>query len=146
MNKVKKNKKVVDSRYAKSEEYKRIIKEIENEGKCPFCPENFKYHKHPVLKERGGWMLTKSSWPYKDTKQHLLIIGKDHKEHISEMSSADWESVNYLSNYAVNKFSLKGGVLALRFGDTVYTGATVCHLHFHLIAPQARRTVLFPIG
>jgi len=38
----------------------------------------------------------------------------------------------------------------MRFGDSDYTGATVTHLHLHLMVPKLKRgkalTVEFPIG
>lgn len=139
-------KKVVDPRFAKDEEYRRALLKIEAEGKCPFCPDNFKYHKEPILFERDGWLITKASWPYTNHQYHFLIIAKEHKEHISQLSPSDLVAVNDLANWAIKEFKLKGGALALRFGDSEYTGATVCHLHFHFIVPQFGKVVNFPIG
>ena len=139
-------KRVVNPRYAKSGGYRKVIRSIETEGKCPFCPENFKYHKHPILKESGGWFVTRSSWPYKNTKHHFVVIGKEHKEHFRELDRVDMVSVQSLVQWAIETFKIRGGVLAHRFGETDLTGATVCHLHFHLIVPKAGRRVNFPIG
>ena len=145
-------KKVVNKRFSVGKgEYENVISSIEKEGQCPFCPENFKYHKKPLIKEVGNWFLTENSWPYKDTKHHFIIICKDHKENFSDLNGKDFECVKELVNYAIEKFYIKGGALALRFGDTDYTGATVCHLHFHIIYPGLdenlkSKTVHFPIG
>lgn len=141
-----KKQKVVDPRFAKSKEYGGVIKKIASEGKCPFCPDNFKYHKNPILRKSKRWFLTKSSWPYDGAEHHFLIIGYEHKEKISQMHEDDWREIDSLAKWASSKFNLEGGALALRFGDTEYTGATVCHLHFHLIVPQKSKTVNFPIG
>lgn len=142
----KRKQKVVDPRFAKSEEYKGVIETIASEGKCPFCADNFKYHKNPILKKSKKWFITKCSWPYENTQRHFLIIGYEHKEKLSQMGENDWKEVGLLADWATSKFKLEGGALALRFGDTDYTGATVCHLHFHLITPQKSKTVNFPIG
>lgn len=139
-------KKVVDPTNARDEEYKEVITKIMAEGKCPFCPENFKYHKEPILREMGDWFLTKASWPYENAEHHFLIIGKKHKENLDALFSFDMYVVLALAKHAVQDFKLEGGALTLRFGDTEYTGATVCHLHFHLIIPQKGKTVNFPIG
>ena len=139
-------KKVVDPRFAKDEEYRQTLLKIEAEGKCPFCPDNFKYHKEPILLERDRWMITRASWPYNNHQHHFLIIGREHKEHISQLNISDWVAVNELANWAVEEFELKGGALALRFGNSEYTGATVTHLHFHFIVPQLGKVVNFPIG
>ena len=145
-------KKVVDARFAKSKEYRAVINQIADEAKCPFCPDNFRYHKKPILKRLGNWFITSSTWPYKDTKHHFLIIGTRHKERLRELTPADWKSIIALVNDVVRKNKIRGGAIAMRFGETAYTGATVCHLHMHLIVPELQRgkrvakTVMFPVG
>lgn len=133
-------------------EYKKVIEEIAKTQKCPFCPENFKYHKKPIYKTKGNWFLTNNSWPYKDTSQHLLIIGKKHKENFRELTKKDLQEISYLTNFGIKKFKIKGGALCMRFGETNFTGASVAHLHFHIISPKINiKTgkaclVSFPIG
>ncbi len=141
-----KKKKVVDPRYARKGEYKDVIETIDKGGKCPFCPDNFKYHKHPVLKRHGNWFITKISWPYENHKFHFIIVREKHGENISELTANDMNAILLLVKWAVNKFKIKGGAIAMRFGETSYTGATVCHLHAHLIVPKKWKTVNFPIG
>ena len=146
------SKKVVDPTYAKSEEYRQILESIGEAGNCPFCPEHFKYHKEPILKKCGEWLITRNSWPYKHAAEHFLIISTLHKETLDELTADDLIAVKQLAAWAQKEFALAGGGLTLRFGDTVHTGATVCHLHFHLIVPKINRrtgrahVVKFPIG
>lgn len=137
---------MVNPKYAKSGEYKKVIEKIASVGKCPFCPDNFRYHKRPVLKQQSGWFITHNSWPYANTRNHFVIISVDHKESLGELSSGDLKAVISLAGWAAEKFKIKGGALALRFGGTDYTGATVCHLHFHLIVPKKSQMVNFPVG
>jgi len=144
--------KFVNTKNARKGQYKKVIKKIASTGKCPFCKEDFKYHEKPVFKQRNGWFLTENSWPYKNSRYHLIIICDKHKENFSELTKKDLESVNFLANFAIKKYKIKGGALAMRFGDTDYTGASVAHLHFHIISPKINkktgraRTVHFPIG
>lgn len=144
-------KRVVNIKYAKGKgEYEEVIRSIENEGKCPFCPENFKYHKKKVLRKKGNWFVTDNTWPYKNARIHLLIIGVKHKEKFEELTIDDFKDVSSLTRWAIKKFNIKGGALTFRFGDTEYTGATVCHSHFHIITPTRTKGVTnfvtFPIG
>lgn len=147
---MKKTKKFVNPRFATKGEYKNVIAAIIKEGKCPFCPENFKYHKHPVLRETKNWIITKSSWPYKNTREHIILISKNHKENFQQLTLNDFFEIKKLVNWAIKEFKIKGGGLALRFGDTDCTGSSVAHLHFHLIAPKLKGgkaiSVNFPIG
>lgn len=145
-------KKVVDKRFAKGKKiYSKVLDKIESIGVCPFCPNNFTYHKKPILKSRGSWFITENNWPYKNTEKHFLIISEKHKENFNELTLKDFESTKFLVNWAVKEFNIGGGAIALRFGDTSHTGATVCHLHFHLIYPKQNKrnvskTVIFPVG
>lgn len=130
-------KKVVDLRFAKKRKsYLKTLETIQETGKCPFCPENFLYHKNPVLKKNGGWIITQSSWPYPNSKYHFLLIPEKHKEELGEFDSSDLGAILKLANWVIEKYKIKGGGLSLRFGDSLYTGASVCHLHFHLLVPK----------
>lgn len=142
---------VVSIKNARKGEYKQVIEEILKKGKCPFCPENFLYHKKPILKRKKHWFLTKDSWPYKNSKHHFLIIGKRHKEKFSQLTKEDFQEVSELANWAIAKYKIKGGAVCVRFGDTNFTGASVSHLHFHILSPHIKtknstQKVVFPIG
>ncbi|MDD3531218.1 MAG: hypothetical protein PHV99_01345 [Candidatus Pacebacteria bacterium] len=142
---------VVNPRFAKSKEYRQVIDSIDKIGHCPFCPENFKYHKKPILKKMKGWILTENSWPYKNAEKHFLLIAIKHKETLSDLSAEDFDAILRLSRWAVRTYKIQGGALALRFGETNFTGATVSHLHAHLIYPSLQKsgkskTVSFPVG
>lgn len=146
-------KKVVDSRFARGRgDYARIIRAIEKEGRCPFCPDNFKYHRKPILKRRASWFITEASWPYKNAARHFIILGTRHIERFEKIAVSDWRAIMFLASWAIRRFKIRGGGLAMRFGETRFTGATVCHIHAHLIVPELNRktktakTVLFPIG
>jgi len=143
--------KVVNPRFAKTGEYRRVIEVIDAIGRCPFCPDNFRYHKKPILKKLHGWIITENSWPYKNSQKHFLIISPVHKESLVAVNARDIESILVLSKWAVRKFRIRGGALTLRFGESDFTGATVSHLHAHLICPAQgkgghAKTVMFPVG
>lgn len=140
----------VDPRNARTKKYKKVMGEILAEGVCPFCPETFKWHTKPILKYDGQWLITENFNTYKNAQFHFIIIGKKHKEMLSELTSGDWKSILNLIAWALKKFKIKGGGITMRFGDTLYTGATIKHLHAHLIVPIIKKgkvqPVYFPIG
>jgi ATP adenylyltransferase len=143
-------KKFVNTSSAKSEVYKKVLEDIDSQKVCPFCPETFKWHTKPILKRLGDWLITENFSPYKNTKYHLVVIGKVHKEKLSELTGKDWKSIFSLCDWAISKYKIKGGAITMRFGDSLYTGATVKHLHLHLISPEVLdgkvEPVYFPIG
>lgn len=141
----KSEKKVVDLRFAEGE-YKRVIEAIAQKGKCPFCNKNFGYHRKPILRETQKWFVTESTWPYEHSLWHFLIIAKEHKESILELEKSDFVEILELTQWINSEYKLPGGALCMRFGETEYTGSSVCHLHAHLIMPIKRNTVNFPVG
>jgi diadenosine tetraphosphate (Ap4A) HIT family hydrolase len=144
------NRKIVNPRFARGKKYKKVLHEIESVGVCPFCPKNFRWHTKPILKQSDDWFITENFNPYKNSQYHFVIINKKHKERFSELSLADWRNMARLALWAIKKFKIKGGGFALRFGDAAFTGATVCHIHAHVIVPKVKNKesvpVFFPIG
>ncbi len=149
---MKKNKAGVVARFAKEEDYRKVLEKISKTDKCPFCPDNFKYHQKPVLKEYQDWLVTENSWPYEGTEHHFIFIPRIHKNDFNDLTDNDFQAVKFLVNWVINEYKIKGAGLTVRFGDQNYTGATVKHIHFHLIVPQldpktqTAKTVNFPIG
>jgi len=146
------NKAGIEKRNAKTKDYRKTLEKIIKTNKCPFCPDNFKYHKKPILKKINGWIATSNSWPYNNTKFHFVLIPIKHKTNFSDLNTQDFQTVKYLVNWLNKKYKIKGGGLILRFGDQNLTGATVRHLHFQLIVPQLKpksnlaKIVNFSIG
>ena len=145
-------KEIVEPKFARTKEYRNVLGIFKKAGNCPFCKDAFKTLKKPVLKKEKGWFVTTNTWPYKNTKYHFLIISEKHNENIADFKKSDFESVFKLIKWLVKKYKIKGGGVALRFGETAYSGSTVRHSHFHLISPRAKRgtkdskTVIFSIG
>ena len=120
------------------EEYKHVIDAIKKDGACPFCPENLaQYHKKPILEEGAHWLLTDNMYPYKGAKHHILLIHKKHIENITDLSEDAWGELFQLINSETKKRGIRGGTFYVRFGDTIYTGASVSHFHANLISPDA---------
>ncbi len=143
-------KKFVDPRFAKGERYKNVMQDIVRAAVCPLCPKTMRWHTKPILRRYGGWLITENFNPYKNTEHHLILVREKHAEQFQQLTAHDWTAVSTLVRWALRRFKIKGGGLTLRFGDTAYTGATVAHLHFHLIVPKLKKRkaipVHFPIG
>jgi len=58
------------------------------------------------------------------------------QENLPSLTPADWKDIAALQKWAIKKYKIQGGGIAMRFGDTSHTGATVAHLHMHLIVPK----------
>jgi diadenosine tetraphosphate (Ap4A) HIT family hydrolase len=126
--------------------YNNVINQIQKDGVCPFCPEQLeKYHKNPILKSGTFWVVTDNMYPYKGAQYHVLFIHKEHISNISELSSEALLELHKLINEHLKEKNIPGGTFMMRFGDTRYTGASVTHLHAHLISPDGTQKDREPI-
>lgn len=119
---------------ARTPEQRGVLEDIIDDGVCPFCIESLaKYHKLPILREGDFWLATENQWPYKFTRSHHLIIAKQHVETITELPSGAFEELGEHAKALVTENSMEYGGLAMRFGTPEMTGASVRHLHVHLL-------------
>jgi len=113
------------------------MQEIIDSGECPFCWKNLKkFQKEPVEWASKYWAVTKNHWPYTHTKVHQLIILKRHVETVTELNKEEWAELQTAINWVIEKYEMVGGGVAIRFGNTDYSGGSVAHLHLHLIQPD----------
>lgn len=120
--------------------YFKVLKKIESEGICPFCEENFLIH-HPkkILFKTKYWIVTTNGWPYKATKNHFLMVYRPkHVCHVKELSKAAFEDKLKIIQKLTESKKIKGGTVMMRFGSSKNTGASVEHLHFHIIQPDKK--------
>lgn len=127
----------VDLDNTRVDEQRAVMRDIIAADHCPFCLENLqKYHKQPILKDGKYWLLTTNQWPYEHTKLHLLLIYKVHVEKLGEIDPEAGAELIKLAQWAEKEYSMPGGGLAIRFGNTNYSAGTVAHLHAQLLQPD----------
>lgn len=130
----------------KRNEYVKTLEEIVSGGFCPFCEEHlFKHHRRPLLYKSTYWLVTENSWPYEGSRFHILFIARPHIETTEDMSPAMWADLQKLYRKLVKEKKMKGATLMIRSGDTRTTGASVNHLHAHLIVGGPRKKNAKPI-
>ena len=136
-------KKLLNIKHTRHPNQKTKMKQLLKEGVCPFCPKYLeKYHDSPILKKGKYWSITLNDYPYSETKYHFLIISKKHLVKASEISRlAGTELIDHL-NWLSKKYKINTGIFLMRFGDTKKTGATVEHLHYHLIVGSRKDQAL----
>lgn len=106
---------------------------------CFMCPENIP----EFYEERGGLIdegeysfLVHNGYPYENTEHHMMVIPKEHITSLNEASEGFvLEAFSFFRKLEV-ELNITGGAIAMRFGNPEETGATVHHLHIHLIVPS----------
>lgn len=120
--------------HARTQEQRDQMKEIERLGVCPFCREHFEvHHRHPIVHETYHWLVTKNDYPYEGVEEQLLLVSKVHVRSIVDLTALAWSDLHSVLGWVDIHFPRPGGSLLVRFGDMKYTGATIEHLHAHLI-------------
>jgi ATP adenylyltransferase len=112
-------------------------------GFCPFCEKHlFKHHARPVLFKNVSWLVTENAWPYTGAKHHFLFITRTHTEKTEDLTPTAWGDMHKLYLLLAKKYKFKGATLMMRSGDTRFTGASVNHLHAHLVvgSPRSKTT------
>lgn len=118
------------------------MEKTEREQLCPFCaPALMRHHALPIMRRGTHWLVTPNKFPYKGTRSHLLFISKKHIEHLTQVSGPAWRELGTLLAWAAKREKIDGGSVFMRFGDTDRTGATIRHLHAHLLTggPGAKK-------
>lgn len=102
-------------------------------GKCYMCFPNLR---HTPLKAGNHWSVYENTFPYPHTKVHCLIVPTRH--HVSTVTLSPEAMVEYFEmvNWVAGHFNLTGYSQFMRNGEMTHTGASIGHLHGHVIAPD----------
>lgn len=128
------------------EAYIKQLQDWERAGECPLCPSGLETAGNQVLHILNNWQLITNRFPYKNTDQHLLILPREHISTFDDVTGEDFKTIKQLTAWAIDHFSIKGGGLTMRFGDLNYSGATVMHVHCHVIVPSLSPETNLPYG
>lgn len=139
--------------YVRHPDQRAVMEDLARRGVCNFCPENRSDGKvrEPLWQGRH-WVVVPNKWPYEFTTLHLLAIPERHVTFPNELTGEEWMEFHALLDWAIRKHKLEAGSIGIRFGAMHLTGATVEHLHVHLIvadpdtAKPGYERVRFPMG
>ncbi len=136
----KEKKEPVDVKHAWTPEYKKVLEEINESGECPapFCKDKGNGHKHSIEYRTNWWKVTRNTFNYQNALHAFLIIPVNHIENFSELTTEEWKDLRNVIRYLIKRYDLKGYSLVWRMGEKSHTGASVSHLHAHLICGNQR--------
>ncbi len=120
--------------HARHADQREVMEDLARRGICNFCPQNRSAGglREPLWRGKY-WVLVPNRWPYDFTTLHLLAIPERHTWMLSELTAEEWVEFRTLIAWAEVAYRLEGGSIGIRFGNPALTGATVEHLHAHLI-------------
>lgn len=123
-----------DMRHVRTDKQRRQMEQIEAEGICPFCKEHLqRTHREPIENKGAWWSVTKNDYPYEGSKLHYLFIYNEHAETLAEVPPEAFAELMAFVQEIMRGSNMPGGTFFMRFGSSGHTGATVAHLHAHLV-------------
>jgi len=110
------------------------MQRLEAAGICLFCPDSLRAHaRQGVLFETKHWAVTPNAYPYRGTSLHLLVVPHQHVNDMLDLddeAGADfWAALRLIRD----QFELAHYGLGVRNGDCRFTGATIVHVHAHVL-------------
>ncbi len=135
----------LDLENARYSDQAQIMQNWLDAGASPFLPENIDQTAQPIIKQGEHWYIIANRWPYQNTRHHYLIISNQYwtsPDQITPPAQLElFEMFAWLRHHLATFLGPRaagspGGALALRFGDTNYSGGTVDHLHWQYIVPE----------
>ena len=122
----------------RTEEQLAEMRRLEAAGICLFCPDSLREHaRQRVLFETDHWAVTPNAYPYAGTRLHLLVVPRQHVNDmldLGDLALADfWGAMREIRS----RFSLDHYGLGVRNGNCSFTGATIRHVHAHVLVGDA---------
>lgn len=110
------------------------MQRLEAAGVCLFCPQALREHaRQRVIIETRHWAVTPNAFPYPGTRLHLLVVPSQHVTDmldLGDVALADFWAVLRLIR---EQFGLGHYGLGVRNGNCSFTGATIAHVHAHVL-------------
>lgn len=114
------------------------MRRLDAAGICLFCPGGLASHaRQRILFRTSHWAVTPNEFPYRGTSLHLLLVPDQHAGDLidlaAEVRQDFWEALAAV----VREYRLSHYGLGVRNGDCSYTGATIRHVHAHVLVGDA---------
>ena len=114
---------------------------------CPFCIDKQQYTEKYVIKEYRHVLVLLNLYPY--NPGHLLIVPKEHKAQLSDLSPEVRIELMETSTHAVavlEKYLGNSGTnVGINLGDEAAGGSIPAHLHVHVVPRWKGDTNFMPV-
>ncbi len=119
---------------------RQIMEELAQTGECFLCEdviarisEKYKGVATAPFYHGNHWFIKDNDFPYEGSKLHLLIVPKRHVSKLEDLSPAEFLELQQMIMWVNTTYDVPGAALFIRYGETSYTGATLSHMHFHVM-------------
>jgi diadenosine tetraphosphate (Ap4A) HIT family hydrolase len=118
----------------RTEEQLAEMRRLEAAGICLFCPESLREHaRQRVIIQTRHWSVTPNAFPYQGTRLHLLLVPDQHVNDMLDLEEEAlgdfWTAMREIRR----RYDLDHYGLGVRNGNCTFTGATITHVHAHVL-------------
>ena len=130
----------------RTEEQLAEMRRLEAEGICLFCPGSLREHaRHEVILQTAHWAVTPNAFPYAGTRLHLLVVPHRHVNDMLDLGDAALADFWVALRLIRERFELDHYGLGVRNGNCSFTGATIRHVHAHVLVGDADLEPAVPV-
>jgi ATP adenylyltransferase len=110
------------------------MRALEADGVCIFCPDGLALHrKDRILWRTAQWNIMRNEFPYAGSKLHVLLAPASHVEDVLDLDDAARADFWVALSGVRSRYGLSYYGLGIRNGDCRFTGATIRHVHAHVL-------------
>lgn len=110
------------------------MQRLESQGLCLFCPDGLRMHsRQRILFQTSHWTVTPNEFPYQGTGLHLLIVPHEHATDMLDLGTSAQSDFWNALGMVRERYDLTHYGLGIRNGDCRFTGATIAHVHAHVV-------------
>lgn len=118
----------------RTEEQLAEMRRLEADGVCLFCPAALREHaRQRVILETRHWAVTPNAFPYAGTRLHLLVVPNQHVNDMLDLDEAALADFWAALRRVREEYGLGHYGLGVRNGNCSFTGATIAHVHAHVL-------------
>ncbi len=110
------------------------MRRLEAAGICLFCPEHLEAAQdQPIVHRTAHWNVTPNEYPYEGARLHLLLVPHAHVTDLVDLPAEAHADLFAALRWVRDEHGLTYYGLGARCGDGAHTGATIAHVHVHVV-------------
>ncbi|GAB1690731.1 HIT family protein [Krasilnikovia sp. M28-CT-15] len=107
---------------------------LEADGICIFCPPHLDHDAvQRTVYRNEHWAVTPNEFPYRGARLHLLMVPHDHVTDLADLDpqaqASFWKTLSWIRD----RYDITSYGIGVRNGNGLFTGATIEHVHVHVI-------------
>lgn len=119
------------------------MERLEAAGVCLFCPDELGRHAGAAgFLRTAHWTVMPNDFPYAGTSLHLLLVPRQHAGDLLDLDAAVRADFFAALAAARERYGFGHYGLGVRNGDCRYTGATIVHVHAHVVVAPPEPTAV----